>query len=281
MRYVIYLASKDESAFNNFVRIKDYRSDIHRIDYSIIDYQNGALVHDKTNHFANLNAANRNDITVDFIAHGHPYENKLIILPLSTYRRIMELEENKRPQLISNENLVFLTPQHVIDFFVNTASEMVNGDAQMKFSKFNLFCCTSVRFGQDLSRAMRDVEVTCFEHPIYFEEGIVYRSSLPTQRIPSPPYVFKNGIQISGPEIPGQNNQANHPNQELLSIGDQSRPRSKSVDGSIAASPFLLPSRFQTSQTASNSRLDRMSVPEQPELESENKVAATVRRKSL
>jgi hypothetical protein len=229
MRYVIYLASRDDSAYNNFTRVNDYRSDIHQINFSMLDFINNTFVHDKNNHFNNINVANRNDVTVDFIAHGHPYANTLIIVPLSTYRRIMAMPEEKRPLLTASENLMFPTPQQVSDFFVNTASALVNGEIQMKFNKFNLFCCTSVRFGQDLSRAMRDVEVTCFEDKIFFEEGIVYRSSQPDQRIPSPPYVFKNGIQISGPEISSQNNQANAPTQELLSLESQARPRSKST----------------------------------------------------
>lgn len=51
----------------------------------------------------------------------------------------MQIEEGKRLPIETTENLRFPTPQQVIDFFVNTASDIVNGEIQLKFSKFNLF----------------------------------------------------------------------------------------------------------------------------------------------
>lgn len=124
------------------------------------------------------------------------------------------------------------------------------------------------------------MEVTGFEQKVFFEGGVVYRSSLPTERIPSPPYVFKNGIQIFGPVIEAlnnRNNPINHPNQELLSIENISRPRSKSVsDIDVNTAQAFEPPSTRSAGTT----LRIIPVPErQPE--PENKEAATMRKKSF
>jgi hypothetical protein len=278
MKFLIYLASRDDVAYRNYVTLTETRPNestyvkITTLDFNI-DHKTFIS---KENKFEPLRLEDKANASVDFVAHGTSNTgNTLLIIPDHRYKSgVRDVYTDVKPSSIA-------------EFFMRAASD----EGQLKFETLNLICCESKNFGLELSRLLRDINVVCYDKDIYIKKidpnsGIPHYINAAKEGVPAPKIIFKNGIDITpAPAALAVEQVDNNPPAEMLlrykaKIEEANRPRSKSVNDSPAASPLLIPSRSQYPASNSHSRLEKIPVSEQQHPESEKEVSS-VKRKSI
>jgi hypothetical protein len=209
MRIIIYLASDEITASNNFIDLVDVRSKVKtdKIASSILEVRLGDLYPAPlySTEFEDINPSDRDSVTVELVAHGNPNRPREIL----TY-------SDKKPLDMGNPNKMYLspeadpinykgfvgvTPSDLAKFFKHNAFK-----ERYKFSRLTLFCCSSDKFALELSGIIKTILITAYKERIFIDkksgkakcvDGLL-ESEMPTQEQlnnarEAIPQIFHNG----------------------------------------------------------------------------------------
>src|ERR1700691_1692693 len=115
MKIIIYLASGDKDAFVNFTKLYAARESSlgSAVKFDYLGFKDGKLYDIKKDLFKEIPLSEKDNITVEFIAHGSPHvSNEILIAPEGALRKN-----------IAPERYEALTPQSLFDFFKKNATD--------------------------------------------------------------------------------------------------------------------------------------------------------------
>jgi hypothetical protein len=274
MKLIIYLASKDKDAQANYSRLVSAMQDKIGIQesHTVLEFneKNGKLV-DQTKQLLNkILLAERDNIEIDFVAHGNPNsKNEILVLPQS------------RIVTSGSTTFVALKPENIAEFFKTNGSQ----DNEFKFKNLTLFCCSSYEFGKELSKLMPGVNITCFNEDIRIDDnGIAYNGH--NQSVIATPHTFSLGVLLTpaaNQNLDEKKSEANEgmrptanetlsaPKQPIIRGDPFARFRSQSFDSYLQTerksnAPEQIPS---TPEISHSSTLRKIPTPSEPVKESE------------
>jgi hypothetical protein len=147
----------------------------------LLNIKNGRVAiaeNDEPNIFANIAIAQRNEVSVELIAHGRG-DGKV---------RGFSFDDVWSTDINSPNIIPEISPAKLKDFFKDYA--FTNG--QYKFSDLTLFCCNSYEFGRELATLMPEIKITCFKEYIRIDkDGKAYPYSIDSN---TPKPIDRNGI---------------------------------------------------------------------------------------
>jgi hypothetical protein len=173
MRIIIYLASDEITASNNFIDLVDVRSKVKadKIASSILEVRQGDLYPAARyrTEFEDINPSERDSVTVELVAHGNPKRPKEIL----TYSDKKPLDMGDPNKMYLNpeadpsnyKGFVGVTPPVLAKFFKHNAFK-----ERYKFSRLTLFCCSSDKFALELSGIMKNILITGYKERIFIDK---------------------------------------------------------------------------------------------------------------
>jgi hypothetical protein len=162
MKLIIYLASHDPSAQNNYKRLAEHHlGEYGDVTLRQLEVDNGVVRNARPrdgNIFDSIPLASRNEVTVEFLSHGtgSPWLSSMpkgdwddSVGAINVYRDI--------------------TPTALFNYFRANAYDTQNGT--YKFSELILYACAGYKFAKELALLMPDINITCFKEYIIINQN--------------------------------------------------------------------------------------------------------------